>query len=80
MFNKGFAKVANLPAVIGNAARSGFGDKIRAGLSWAKNNPGKAVGAAYGANTAANLVQGKGLRQSLTSSAISPAYKEKDEA
>lgn len=49
---------------------------VQKATGWVNKNPGKAVAGVAAASTGLNLAQGKGLRQSLTSSPLAPNYEE----
>jgi hypothetical protein len=75
-FTGGFLKEANaLKTELGAVAKGAkhYGKKA---MQWVGKNPGKAALIAGGAGVAGNLAQGKGVRQSLTSSVLAPNYKE----
>lgn len=69
-FMRGFNKIA-----VGLGSQLAV--RARQAGRWIGKNPGKAALGAGAALVGTNLAQGKGLRQSLTSSPLAPTYEEK---
>ena len=64
-FSKGLEKTAfDWKGVASNAGK------------WVAKNPGKTIAGVAAAGVGANLAQGKGVRQSLTSPVLAPNYQE----